>query len=78
MDAQRDFERVYAACEPAVRAFVLRRIGPDGVDDVVSEAFLAGWDVTAVYSSRRYCGWSILRVHASQSCCDDWPSETCL
>jgi RNA polymerase sigma factor (sigma-70 family) len=43
MDARRDFEQAYAACEPAVRAFVLRRIGPDGVDDVVSEAFLAAW-----------------------------------
>jgi RNA polymerase sigma-70 factor (ECF subfamily) len=43
MDARRDFEEVYAACEPAVRAFVLRRIGPDGVDDVVSEVFLAAW-----------------------------------
>jgi RNA polymerase sigma-70 factor, ECF subfamily len=43
MDARRDFEQVYAACEPAVRAFVWRRIGPDGVDDVVSEVFLAAW-----------------------------------
>lgn len=43
VDARRDFEMVYAACEPAVRAFVLRRTGPDGVDDVVSEVFLAGW-----------------------------------
>jgi RNA polymerase sigma-70 factor (ECF subfamily) len=43
MDARRDFERVYAACEPGVRAFVLRRIGPDGVDDVVSEVFIAAW-----------------------------------
>ncbi len=43
MDARRDFEKVYAAYEPAVRAFVLRRTGPDGVDDVVSEVFLAAW-----------------------------------
>ncbi len=43
MDARRDFGKVYAVCEPAVRAFVLRRIGPDGVDDVVSEVFLAAW-----------------------------------
>lgn len=43
MDARRDFEKLYAACEPAVRAFVLRRIGPDGVDDVVSEVFLTAW-----------------------------------
>jgi RNA polymerase sigma factor (sigma-70 family) len=43
MDARLDFENVYAACEPAVRAFVRRRMGPDGVDDVVSEVFLAAW-----------------------------------
>ncbi|HTX09523.1 MAG TPA: sigma-70 family RNA polymerase sigma factor [Solirubrobacteraceae bacterium] len=43
MDARREFEKVYAACEPAVRAFVLRRIDPGGVDDVVSEVFLAAW-----------------------------------
>lgn len=43
MDTRRDYEKVYAACEPAVRAFVLRRIRPDGVDDVVSEVFLAAW-----------------------------------
>jgi RNA polymerase sigma-70 factor, ECF subfamily len=43
MDARRAFEAVYAAHEPAVRAFVLRRLGDEGADDVVSEVFLATW-----------------------------------
>ena len=43
MDARQAFEEVYAAHEPAVRAFVLRRLGDTGADDVVSEVFLAAW-----------------------------------
>ena len=43
MDARQAFEEVYAACEPAVRAFVLRRLGDTGADDVVAEVFLAAW-----------------------------------
>jgi RNA polymerase sigma-70 factor (ECF subfamily) len=43
MDARRAFEEVYAAHEPAVRAFVLRRAGIEAADDVVSEVFLAAW-----------------------------------
>lgn len=43
MDARQAFEDVYAAHEPAVRAFVLRRLGETGADDVVSEVFLAAW-----------------------------------
>jgi len=40
---RRSFEDAYAAHEPAVRAFVLRRLGGSGADDVVSEVFLAAW-----------------------------------
>jgi RNA polymerase sigma-70 factor (ECF subfamily) len=43
MDARRAFEDAYAAHERAVRGFVLRRLGADGADDVVSEVFLAAW-----------------------------------
>jgi RNA polymerase sigma-70 factor, ECF subfamily len=43
MDARQAFEEVYAAHEPSVRAFVLRRLGETGADDVVSEVFLAAW-----------------------------------
>lgn len=43
MDARRALEQVYAAHEPAVRAFVLRRLGDEGADDVASEMFLAAW-----------------------------------
>ena len=62
MDARRDFGKVYAACEPAVRAFVLRRIGPDGVDDVVSEVFLAAWRRHGEFLRIRCRGFSISRV----------------
>ncbi len=41
MDARQAFEEAYAAHEPSVRAFVLRRLGETGADDVVSEVFLA-------------------------------------
>lgn len=43
VDARRVFEVVYAAHEPGVRAFVVRRLGEGGADDVVSEVFLAAW-----------------------------------
>ena len=43
MDARRAFEEVYAAHEARIRAFVLRRLGDEGADDVVSEVFLAAW-----------------------------------
>ena len=43
MDARQAFEEAYAAHEPSVRAFVLRRLGETGADDVVSEVFLAAW-----------------------------------
>jgi RNA polymerase sigma-70 factor, ECF subfamily len=43
MDARQAFEEVYTAHELSVRAFVLRRLGETGADDVVSEVFLAAW-----------------------------------
>lgn len=43
MDARRVFEEVCWAHEPAVRAFVMRRMGVEGADDVVSDVFLAAW-----------------------------------
>jgi RNA polymerase sigma-70 factor, ECF subfamily len=43
MDTRQAFEEVYAAHEPTVRAFVLRRLGETRADDVVSEVFLAAW-----------------------------------
>jgi len=43
MNVRQAFEETYAAHEPVVRAFVLRRLGETGADDVVSEVFLAAW-----------------------------------
>jgi len=43
MNARHAFEQTYTAQEPVVRAFVLRRLGETGADDVVSEVFLAAW-----------------------------------
>jgi RNA polymerase sigma factor (sigma-70 family) len=42
-DRQAAFERLFAAHYRAVRAYVLRRSGPDPVDDVVAETFLIAW-----------------------------------
>jgi len=42
-DRQAAFERLFAAHYRAVRAYVLRRAGPDAVEDVVAETFLIAW-----------------------------------
>ncbi len=42
-DSREQFERVFQDCYGAVYRYTARRVPPDAVQDVVSEAFLAGW-----------------------------------
>jgi RNA polymerase sigma-70 factor, ECF subfamily len=37
------FERLYGEFAPDVQAYVLRRVGPDAVGDVVADVFLVAW-----------------------------------
>jgi RNA polymerase sigma-70 factor, ECF subfamily len=42
-DSREQFERVFQDCYEAVYRYTARRVPPDAVQDVVSDAFLTGW-----------------------------------